>query len=679
MILKFQIILLFGVAAAFGQAGTEGLLEYWAQDDGVVISASDSSISGNLLIPEIITGLPVVKIDDNAFNNRDAISSLEFPSNLKVIDYRAFYKCDGITRVDLPEGVESLGKESFWQCNYITTVTIPASLTSIGEYAFGNCGRLLSFDVDPANPAYTDVDGVLFSKDLTALIDYPKKRANSQVYAIPDGTRSVNDKAFNGVWLLRQITLPDSMTHIGEYAFVSCGNWTSVVLPGATSAIGYGAFMNCRNLPDIHIPAAVEHIGDKAFESCTKLAAITVASSNAVYSSLGGVLYNKEQTRLINCPAGWAGNYVAPATLEGIGYRAFYKCENIDEIVLSDSVETIGDEAFRNCSSLSNLVFSSSLTTLGKQMFLGCRNLQTIEVDPANSLFCDIDGVLFSKDGSALLAYPPGRSGFYAVPDGVERIAENAFQDCDALTSLELAPGVTDVAREVFKDCANLVSIHMPGSTESLGRDVFDSIPNLQEINIGSSGGAFSSVGGILFSADGTELIRFPEGRPGRYAVPTGTESIAWHAFYKCTGLTSVSIPDGMTTLGNNAFSSSSSLRTAIFLGDAPVLGGSAFSSTASGFMVYHLDGANGFTSPEWNGYSADLLLQPYLQWNPGGQVVWLAQSGIDYAVQSATNLSSNGWNAYTDEMVTGEGQTNSVQPDYVADSELFRINVDLP
>lgn len=660
------------------QSGTHGLLHYWAQDDRVVISEGDASISGPLAIPDEINGLPVVKIDDQAFNNRDGITSLNFPSSLKTIDYRAFYKCDGITRVDLPEGLESLGKDAFWQCNYVIDITIPASLTSLGEYALGNCNRLESITVDPANPAYADINGVLFSKDRNSLILYPERWEFSRQYAIPEGTKSINDRAFNGVGYLWGITLPDSVSHIGEYAFVGCVNWTNVLLPEAVTAIGYGAFMNCRKLPTIHIPKAVKHIGDKAFESCSLLSSITVDSSNTEFASYDGVLYSKDLTELICCPAGWQGRYIAPQNLKHIGYRAFYKCAGISEITLSDKVETLGDESFRNCYNLTNLHLSASLTTLGKQMFLGCRSLESIEVDPENPVFMDIDGVLFSKDGKILLAYPSGRAGAYTVPEGVEVVYDYAFNDCDQLTELILPEGVVDIARDAFKGCANLVSITMPGSVARIGRDVFDDSVNLDEITVSSAGSEFLSVDGVLFSQDGKRLIRYPQGRVGKYAVPAGTEVVEWHAFYKCSNLSGVSLPASVHTIGNNAFSSSYTLPSAIFLGDGPAQGASAFSGTGSGFTIYHLEGSAGFTTPVWNGYAADVLLPPSLAWNEG-LLQWLGQTGIDYTIQSSTNLVSNEWNMVVEELVPGNGVTNYIQPDFIAEHEVFKVEIDLP
>ena len=674
------IVLVAGLAvSALGHPGTVGLLDYWAQDDAVVISTSDSTISGPLLIPDSIEGLPVVKIDDNAFNNRDGITSIEFPSPLKEIDYRSFYKCDGFTRIDIPEGVEFVGKEAFWQCNYVTGITIPASLTSIGEYAFGNSGRLVSFDVDQDNSAYSDVEGVLFNKDQTALIDFPKNNlSRGAAYSIPDGVESVNDKAFNGVSRLKGINIPSSIKHIGEYAFVGCANWTNAALPQGVTSIGFGAFINCRKLPDITIPAATEYIGDKAFESCTILEEINVVSSNAAYSSLAGILYNK-QSRLICCPMGWQGNYTAPSSLESIGYRAFYKCTDVGQIALSDSVETIGDEAFRNCSILSNITFSASLTTLGKQMFLGCKNLQTIEVDPSNPFYMDINGVLFSKDGTILLAYPPGRAGSYAVPFGVKVISDYAFNDCDELTEIFIPPGVLDIARDGFRGCANLVTITMPGTVARIGQDVFVDDTYLDQINVYLEGADFSSVDGVLFSGDGKRLIRYPSGREGKYAIPAGTETVEWHAFYKCANLSGVSLPPTVNLIGNNAFSSCENLPSAIFYGDEPVQGGSAFSGAASGFSIYYLEEATGFTSPEWNGYPADLLRPPRIGWEADGHLSWFAQSGIDYRIESSTNLVSNDWNVPANGWVLGNGVTNFVQPDFVADHEMFRVDIDLP
>jgi hypothetical protein len=677
----------WAAGAVLGEAGSNSLFEYWKQSDGIVISKGDPSISGALTLPEEIDGLPVVKVDDQAFYQFQGITQLTIPQTLDVIDYRAFYNCNGLKRIDIPEGVTRIEKEAFWNCHYVTNITLPASLTSIGDFALGNGNRLISFTVHSNNPAYCDVEGVLFNKEQTALIDYPEKWKNSQVYAIPEGTRSINDRAFNAVWFLRSITFPDSVTHIGEFAFVNCGNWTNAVLPEATLAVGFGAFMGCRSLPGITIPAAVEYIGSKAFETCFKLDFINVSPLNSVYASQDGVLFNKELDHLITCPGGLSGDYSVPVGTESLGYRAFYNCPNLTRIILPDGLTTIGDEAFRfnfgnaniAATSLTNVTFSATVETLGSLMWRGCKSLQSIEVDPANPFYKDIDGVLFNKDGTILLAYPPGRAGSYTVPAGVKKIYETAFDDCDALTSITIPEGVSYLARDVFNGCANLKEIHFAGSVSVIGSSVFNACPSLERITVTSSGERFSSRDGILFNADYSKIVKCPEAWSGRYAIPPGTRVVGNSAFKNCVALTSVSLPDSVEVIENSAFSSCDGLLSAIFLGDAPpVFGGGAFNG-ASGFSVYYLDGAYNFTSPEWMGYSCNLLRRPLLAWEAGGELSWFAQSGIDYSIASSTNLVSSEWKVSTNSLMTGNGTTNYVQPDYVAESEMFRVDVDLP
>ena len=120
----------------------------------------------------------------------------------------------------------------------LTSVTIPSSVTSIGEGAFDDCTSLTAITVDTHNSFYSSVDGVLFNKSQTTLIQYPGAVAGN--YTIPNSVTSIGDGAFDYCTSLTSVTIPNSVTSIGDDAFYSCTNLTSITIPAASPASGAG-------------------------------------------------------------------------------------------------------------------------------------------------------------------------------------------------------------------------------------------------------------------------------------------------------------------------------------------------------------------------------------------------------------------------------------------------------
>jgi len=119
---------------------------------------------------------------------------------------------------------------AFADCTSLTNVTIPNSVTSIWDGVFGNCKSLTAVNVEADNPAYSSVDGVLFNKNQTALIQYPAGKAESQY------------------------TIPNSVTSIGNWAFASCYGLTGVYFQGNAASFGWGAFGNSLNVILYYLP-----------------------------------------------------------------------------------------------------------------------------------------------------------------------------------------------------------------------------------------------------------------------------------------------------------------------------------------------------------------------------------------------------------------------------------------
>ena len=192
---------------------------------------------------------------------------------------------------------------------------------------------------------------------------------------------AIGDSAFSWCNLLTSITIPKSVTSIGNSAFSGCSNLTSITIPDNVTIIGTYAFYYCSSLTTVTIGKRVASIGASAFEDCSLLSAINVSSNNSCFSSLDGVLYNKEKTELICYPAGRSEtSYTIPGSVKTIGDSAFFWCNSLSSITIPNSVKSIGDSAFSGCGRLSSITIPKSVTSIGDYAFYYCSRLTTVTI-----------------------------------------------------------------------------------------------------------------------------------------------------------------------------------------------------------------------------------------------------------------------------------------------------------
>ena len=304
------------------------------------------------------------------------IDSVLYTKDLKtIICYPAGKKNENFV---ILSGVMDIGNNSFLLCKNLREITMPSSITSIGEDAFLYCENLQEINVTESNEFYRTIDGVLYTKDLKAIICYPAGKKNEN-FVIPSGVTSIEDYTFRDCKSLCEITIPSSVTSIGNNAFSSCSNLQEInvtesnkfyraidsvlytkdlktiicypqgkkdvkfVTPLGVTSIGDFAFSHCSNLREITMPPGVTSIGDDAFNSCRNLQKITL-----------------------------------PSGMTSIGDGAFGGCNNLREITLPSSVTSIGDGAFGGCNNLREITLPSSVTSIGDYAFNSCRNLQEV-------------------------------------------------------------------------------------------------------------------------------------------------------------------------------------------------------------------------------------------------------------------------------------------------------------
>src|SRR5262249_52866817 len=142
-----------------------------------------------------------------------------------------------------------------------------------------------------------------------------------------------------------------------------------------------------------------------------------------------------------------------------IGDAAFYECTDLHSVILPSSLVSIAESAFRGCRSLTSVSIPKGVTSIGNYVFMECTSLVGITVDLQNASFSSVDGALFNKRQTALVAYPGGKPGAYTIPDSVTDIAPLAFAFCPGLTSVTIPDTVTSIENGVFSSCSNLTTI----------------------------------------------------------------------------------------------------------------------------------------------------------------------------------------------------------------------------
>ena len=415
--------------------------------------------------------------------------------------------------------VTAISHGAFLWRQSLTSVTIPNSVTEIGDYAFGYCENLKNI-------------------------------------IIPSSVENIGSYAFENCTHLTDITIPNSVKVIGDYAFSNCENLKNVTIPNSVKEIGEGAFWNSTSLTDITIPSSVTTIGFGAFNGCTNLQNLLIDENNPKYSSVDGVLYNKDKTTLIQYPcANLNTDYTILDNVVAIEDRAFENSTNLVNITIPNSVKNIGEGAFRRCTSLESVSIPNSVVNLGNSdekwvgigelggggptlgVFGGCRNLTSITL-PSN--LTTISAGLFSCCS---------KLKEITIPDKVTSINDFAFYDC-LLRSIKIPDSVISISGQAFLGCS-FKSLVIPDSVKNISSNTLNSTYKLKDLTIGG-----------------------------------GIKKISYNDVRKCTSLEKLTLREGIETIGSCAFITQPNLKYVVIPKSVKTIGERAF-----GFELYYPDG----------------------------------------------------------------------------------------
>lgn len=359
------------------------------------------------------------------FSGCENLETVVLGDGIKKISNSLFNGCASLSDINIPASVTEIDGSAFEGCTSLTSIDIPANVTNIVEYAFYGCKNLASINVDDKNTTYASVDGVLYNKEKTILIQAPGKIQGK--FTIPSGVTNIASGAFGSCEGLTGLEIPASVTSISEYAFENCTGLTNVTIPSSVKNIDTKAFSGCKNL-DLVISNAKENVTVEsgALDDCKSVTwDLLVDESESplkfkiLTDSTAEVTEKNSVTGSVTIPSkvkvdGKIYNVVS------IGDYAFKNCKDLTGITIPSCVVKIGTGAFAS-SGLTSIEIPSSVTSISLSMLSGCSGLANVK-----------------------------------IPSSIKSIGENAFVDCTSLTSLQLPSSVKSIGIMAFYGCKNL-------------------------------------------------------------------------------------------------------------------------------------------------------------------------------------------------------------------------------
>lgn len=462
----------------------------------------------------------------------------------------------------IPEGVREIADRAFIHCTNLTAVKFPATLERIGEYAFNLCENLESID-------------------------------------IPDSVTEIGQNAF---WMCHSLSNVRLSANLSE---IKCKTFSEtaieeIEIPKSVKLIDDGAFSDCWRLRDIRLPNDIE-IADNAFDGCGATAV------DAVYLDL----YSNPHYKLVKVFP-HALHFSIPDDVVEIGGAVLEDCDNINSIIIPDSVKKIHDGAFSG-SKIKRIKIGNGVKELPDSCFSHCELLE--EVD---------------------------------IPDSISSIGQSCFSGCRKLQSIKLNNGVTELPDSCFSDCELLEEVNIPDHISSIGQSCFSGCANLQSINLGNSidtisEGSFSGCS-RLTEISLPQSVKTIEAKAfygctnlQRFKFGNSIESISEEAFFGCSKLTEISLPKSVKTIGKKAFCGCSSLENVEY-SDKVSVGIDAFLGT----LV-----KDSYLFPEFK-YYGKILPSQWESDTPSGNTMLKVYRGIsvenaDIAEQLIKDIKENG------------------------------------
>lgn len=437
-VLTFFLALVVGAGTLFAESGTCGANVTWDLTDGVLTISGTGDMTDFTYespapwydiresINTVVINSGVTSIGDRAFELCSNVTTVTIPNGITKIGDSAI-RGTKITSITIPTSVTYIGSGVFDGCRKLTSAFIPAGVTFMGSWVFDGCDDLTAIDVDAANENYCSADGVLFNKEKTQLIQYPRSKTGT-TYTIPNSVEWIGMDAFSGCDKLTSVTIPDGVEAIGFRVFLHCTGLTSITIPASVTSIDNNAFSGCTGLTSFVCLATTPPVcGTYCFDDVKKnipvfvpKAALTDYTNNEAWSYFTNI-----QTFVAGGTCGanltWILGEDGVLTISGSGKMTNWGT---------------GDAAAwaSNRASIKSVNLEAGVTSIGDLAFASCANVTSI-----------------------------------AIPNNLTAIGLSAFSDCSALKSIQIPQGVTSIEDYTFYKCSSLTKITIPAGVATIG------------------------------------------------------------------------------------------------------------------------------------------------------------------------------------------------------------------
>ena len=487
------------------------------------------------------------------------------------------------TELVIPNNVIEIGQYAFYDCKSIESVTIPASVTAIKDSAFYMPNSLKKvFIVDAA--AWCKINFADFNAN--PLSSAKELYLNGDLitdFTVPNGIESVNDYAFYNAVSLRNVILSDSVISIGCYAFSGCDSLTSITIPSGVTAIKEYAFQDCGSLADVRITDIVAWCG----------IIFDYNMANPLYYAENLYLNDKLVTELV----------LPDEQIDRINSYAFHNYEALTSVTIPQSVEFIRGHAFDGCVNLT-IYCAATEKPLGwdSDWNGGCSivwDCSNNDIAEDGYIYTVINGLRYAlKDGVAMVPKqkPSGEIvvsktiSYAGTLYNVGSIVDSAFENSESLTGISIPAGI-HVGNNVFHGCSSLESASVPadiiknlpkanlktlvivsGTVIDAGAlSGFSALENLTVPFVGTSNGSGQPFGIIFGTKEYNGSVETPQSYNNEstgkevketYYLPAALRSVTvtggniiTKAFFRCSGLVSVTLSAGVTSVQREAFS----------------------------------------------------------------------------------------------------------------------------
>lgn len=433
------------------------------------------------------------------------------------------------------ETVYGIDSGAFDGCTEITEIVLPAGVVYIGdnyyESYFSDCTSLQKITVDKNNSRYSSVDGVLV--EYSQLLKYPPCKADKS-YTVPSSISSIRQYAFEGSNFLEEVTIPSSLEAIKELAFQNCK-----------------ALKKFTVEDDSRVSIDIDSYYGFMFDGCDSLEEIKFSSGTSLY---GSKFTNLKSLKHIILPCERAHSEYG--IIRNEAFRGLQNLETVEVLTYDGYTKAtiIGEYAFADCPKLKSVILSDSITKMGEGIFWGCSSLENVNIPSGLE---EIPDFTFCALGITQIE----------IPEGVKKIGVEAFASCENLTSIVIPDSVTEIGYGAFWESIKINGFNIPKNVEKIDDFAFAATVSSEYINVDPENKNYTSVDGVLFNKDMTELINYPAKKAGEeYTVPDTVTRVDTNSFLACDNLRSITFPESVALIDCEAVESCALLKDVYIL-----------------------------------------------------------------------------------------------------------------